>query len=111
MVANLESDGANVIDKNKKARSIHHELASVSIIPLPNKQTLQNYTTQVGILNVSNKIKQWTLPARQNINPVPVPERLGEPSVFKHVIYIIKENKTYDQVFGDVKGANGDSNA
>jgi len=109
IVANLESDGANVIDKNKKARSIHHELASVSIIPLPNKQTLQNYTTEVGLLNVSNKIKQWTLPARQNINPVPVPERLGEPSVFKHVVYIIKENKTYDQVFGDVKGANGDS--
>ena len=33
----------------------------------------------------------------------PVPERVGEPSVFKHVVYIIKENRTYDQVFGDVK--------
>jgi len=27
---------------------------------------------------------------------------------FKHVIYVIKENRTYDHVFGDVKGANGD---
>ena len=26
----------------------------------------------------------------------------------KHVIYIIKENRTYDQVFGDLQGANGD---
>ncbi|MDQ2752980.1 MAG: alkaline phosphatase family protein [Bacteroidota bacterium] len=42
--------------------------------------------------------------------PVPVPERIGEPSVFKHVVYIIKENKTYDQVFGDVKEGNSDSN-
>jgi hypothetical protein len=39
---------------------------------------------------------------------VPVPERIGEPSVFKHVIYFIKENRTYDQVLGDVKQGNGD---
>jgi hypothetical protein len=38
---------------------------------------------------------------------VPVPERTGEPSVFKHVIYIIKENRTYDQVLGDVAEGNG----
>ena len=38
----------------------------------------------------------------------PVPQRAGEPSVFEHVIYIIKENRTYDQVFGDMKEGNGD---
>ena len=37
-----------------------------------------------------------------------VPERHGEPSVIEHVIYIIKENRTYDQVFGDMKEGNGD---
>ena len=35
----------------------------------------------------------------------PIPNRLGEPSVFKHVIYVIKENRTFDQVFGDMKEA------
>ena len=40
--------------------------------------------------------------------PRPIPERHGEPSVFKHVIYIIKENRTYDQVFGDVERGEGD---
>ena len=40
--------------------------------------------------------------------PCPVPQRVGEPSVFKHVLYIIKENRTYDQVLGDMKGGNGD---
>ena len=40
--------------------------------------------------------------------PRPVPERIGEPSVFKHVVYIIKENRTYDQVLGDMKEGNGD---
>ena len=34
--------------------------------------------------------------------------RHGEPSVFKHVVYVIKENRTYDQVFGDMKEGNGD---
>jgi len=40
---------------------------------------------------------------------VPVPTKPGEKSVFKHVLYIIKENKTYDQVFGGLKQGNGDS--
>ncbi|MEY2788742.1 MAG: hypothetical protein RLZZ34_1885, partial [Verrucomicrobiota bacterium] len=47
------------------------------------------------------------LPARSGVKPRPVPERIGEPSVFKHVIYIIKENRTYDQVFGDEPRGNG----
>jgi len=41
---------------------------------------------------------------------VPVPERVGEHSVFEHVIYVIKENRTYDQVMGDVAEGNGQSN-
>jgi hypothetical protein len=35
--------------------------------------------------------------------------RLGDPSPIKYVFYIIKENRTYDQVLGDVKGGNGDT--
>ena len=41
---------------------------------------------------------------------VPLPTRPGEKSVFKHVIYIIKENRTYDQVYGDLPQGNGDIN-
>ncbi|MES2789821.1 MAG: alkaline phosphatase family protein, partial [Planctomycetota bacterium] len=36
-----------------------------------------------------------------------VPERIGEPSLIKHVVYIIKENRTYDQVFGALKTGRG----
>ena len=46
--------------------------------------------------------------ARSGVKPVPVPARAGEPSVFEHVVYVIKENRTYDQVFGDIKEGNGD---
>src|SRR5262249_38062528 len=45
---------------------------------------------------------------RADARTVPVPLRHGEPSVFKHVIYVIKENRTYDQVFGDIKEGNGE---
>jgi hypothetical protein len=38
-----------------------------------------------------------------------VPERIGEPSLIRHVVYIIKENRTYDQVFGDIEAGNGDA--
>jgi hypothetical protein len=41
---------------------------------------------------------------------IPFPPSLGEPSPIKHCIYIIKENRTYDQVFGDVQEGNGDAN-
>ena len=40
---------------------------------------------------------------------VAVPQFPGQESHFKHVVYIIKENRTYDQVFGDMKQGNGDS--
>lgn len=109
IVANLESDGANVIDQKKKARSIHNEVASVSIIPVPDEKTLNKFSQEVSQLNLLNRMDLIKLPARENQDPIPVPQRLGEPSVFKHVVYIIKENKTYDQVFGDIKNARGDS--
>jgi DNA-binding beta-propeller fold protein YncE len=38
----------------------------------------------------------------------PVPGKVGDASPIKHCIYVIKENRTYDQVFGDMKEGNGD---
>ncbi len=38
-----------------------------------------------------------------------IPQKVGDPSAIKHVFYIVKENRTYDQVLGDVKEGNGDS--
>ena len=109
VVTNLESNGSNVIDERKKARSIHQQIASVSIIPIPNAKELEKYTQEVYQLNLASRIEQVQLAPRENRSPIPVPERLGEPSVFKHVVYIIKENKTYDQVFGDLPKGRNDS--
>ncbi|HVZ55762.1 MAG TPA: alkaline phosphatase family protein [Chitinophagaceae bacterium] len=109
VIANLESEGSNVVDPETKARTIHEELASVSVIDVPDAATLASYTQEVARLNLLNRMDQLAPPARPGVTPRPVPERLGEPSVFRHVIYIIKENKTYDQVFGDLVPGRGDS--
>src|SRR5207302_8853308 len=77
---------------------------------IPDEKTLADYTKQV---NENNRLA-YSLAGlekpRPDAKPLPVPLRHGEPSVFKHVIYVIKENRTYDQVFGDMKEGNGDKN-
>lgn len=118
-VTNLEAKGARVLSEAKElkqpdgafvdAYTIHKELASLSIIPLPAEKELKNYTEKVKKLNLFYRIALTNLPPRKNIQPKPLPERIGEPSVFKHVVYIIKENKTYDQVYGDLKQGRGDN--
>src|SRR5262245_16341529 len=40
----------------------------------------------------------------------PIPRRVGDASPIKHVFYVIRENRTYDQVLGDIRNANGDPN-
>jgi len=82
---------------------------SLSLIPVPAKSELAVFT-QHALANLRYPLlAQAALPPRPNRAPQPVPERAGEVSVFKHVIYIIKENRTYDQVLGDVAEGNGDA--
>jgi len=127
-VANIEGIGARLTVKNKKNRAFqtfipvngqkhstagvfntHRMLASVSVIFVPDKEKLAKYTQQVEYNNRLARLAMLKLLPRKDVKQVPVPERIGEPSVIKHVIYIIKENRTYDQVLGDVKKGNGDA--
>lgn len=39
----------------------------------------------------------------------PIPMKVGDASPIKYVYYILKENRTYDQVLSDVAGGNGDT--
>ena len=41
--------------------------------------------------------------------PLAIPNRIGDPSKIKHVFLIIRENRTYDQILGDVAAGNGDA--
>jgi YVTN family beta-propeller protein len=80
---------------------------AISLVPVPTGRELQAMT-RVALRNLRYpKLLEAKLPARPDQPARPVPERVGEPSVFKHVIYIIKENRTYDQVLGDLPRGNG----
>jgi len=70
---------------------------SVSIIPVPSAERLERYTREVYALS------PYTNPALR------APNRLTAKPPIRHVVYVIRENRTYDQVLGDLPRANGDS--
>lgn len=111
-VSNIEAEGANVPLTNKGSKNTvynsHNMFASISIIRVPGTKILRSYTdTVVAINNLSRALTARELP-REGVEPKTVPDRIGEPSLFKHVVYIIKENRTYDQILGDMKQGDGD---
>jgi DNA-binding beta-propeller fold protein YncE len=86
----------------------HQYHGTLSLVPIPSPAELAA-DTKVALANLRYPLlAQAALPPRPGRPPVPVPERVGEPSLFKHVVYIIKENRTYDQVMGDVRTGHGD---
>ena len=112
IVANIEAEGARIAFVAESSNSVsynsHKQMASVSIIPVPNKNQLEKLTKRVEKTNQLFRLALAEALPRKDIDPVPVPLRIGEPSVFKHVVYIIKENRTYDQILGDVAAGDGD---
>jgi len=89
----------------------HQDLGIVSVIPVPvPSQTLAQMTQQVTYNN------HWDLTeniesasgGKKNTPPTAIPANIGDPSLIQHVFVIIRENRTYDQVLGDVVGGNGD---
>lgn len=109
-VANIKGVGLGrrtAPDQPRKFNS-HQYFGTLSLVPVPRKSELVAHTRQVLANCRREMIEAAQLPPRPNQPPRPVPERHGEPSVFKHVVYIIKENRTYDQVLGDIKEGNGD---
>ncbi len=108
-VANVKGQGS-VAPKRPaaKGRNSHDHLGTVSFIDIPDDAKLRELTAEVNANNrLTYSINGLEKP-RVGVKPVPVPERHGEPSVFKHVLYVIKENRTYDQVFGDMPEGDGD---
>jgi YVTN family beta-propeller protein len=110
-VCNLEAEGTSLgrhdKDTTKLIYNSHYMMASVSVIPVPAKKQLRAYTDTVIAVNDLARATLAREKPRTGVQPKPVPERIGEPSVFKHVLYIIKENRTYDQVLGDMKQGRG----
>ncbi|MEX8546829.1 MAG: beta-propeller fold lactonase family protein [Mucilaginibacter sp.] len=79
---------------------------ALSFIDVPDAAQLKKYTKQV-YANTPFTPKKTALADGETGNPIP--RRVGEKSPIKHVFYIIKENRTYDQVLGDMTKGNGDT--
>jgi YVTN family beta-propeller protein len=109
-----------------EGRSFVNRVGVVSILNVPDRQDLKRFTEQVrnnnrslpahmdgndnGGLAIGNADENHQPGhATQSVPPVdPIPANIGQGSPIKHVFYIIKENRTYDQVFGDLPQGNGD---
>ena len=114
IVANDKGIGARLsyeCDYDVCAYNTHQDNGTVSIVPIPLSGTLQTMTQQVIYNN------HWDL--AQNIasasggspktKPTAIPAKIGDPSLIKHVFLIVRENRTYDQILGDVAAGNGDA--
>ena len=108
-VASNKGEGSINNLPSYESKSVFNLTGSVSTVVVPDGAKLTDYTKQVldnsqYLASLASSVKA----PRPDAKPVPVPQRVGEPSVFKHVIYVIKENRTYDQVFGDIGKGNSD---
>jgi len=79
---------------------------TMSIIDEPKPQEMAMYSKSVYSNSPYTKDKELTALGEEG-NPIPM--KVGDSSPIKHVFYIVKENRTYDQVLGDVKKGNGDT--
>jgi DNA-binding beta-propeller fold protein YncE/phospholipase C len=102
-IANIRGKGSRNARKDGATNS-HRHVGTVQKLAIPQGDDLARMTAQ-SLADARVPQTLLALERREIIKdraPVPVPAAPGEPSVFEHVIYIIKENRTYDQVFGDM---------
>ncbi len=79
------------------------QLGSFQKVPMPDATQLAAYTKQ----SIENTFKTVTV-TDDGKNPLPAMQHLRK-SPIKHIVYITKENRTYDEIFGQMKNAAGDS--
>ena len=79
---------------------------TMSIVRAPGETELATYTRQVYANSPYTKEREKQAEGEPGN---PIPQRAGDPSPIKYVFYIIKENRTYDQVLGDMPEGNGDT--
>lgn len=85
----------------------HQHQGSLSLVPLPDDEALAALSAVADRALRAAAIREAFLPPRPGVPPRAIPERIGEPSHIEHVVYVIKENRTYDQVLGDLPQGNG----
>ena len=94
-----------------EARYVFATRGSVNVIPVPSASELVAYSTAVAEndkLTLASS-PAATLTARRTATRSAVPEQPGDPSLIDHVVFIVRENRTYDQILGDLERGAHDS--
>lgn len=78
---------------------------TMTVLEEPTDKQLAVYSQVVYRNTPYNKVKELVAKGEAGN---PIPRKVGEQGPIKYVFYIIKENRTYDQVLGDMKEGNGD---
>ena len=103
--------------QDQRKRYVHANRGTLHIISIPDADQLAGYTTAVA---ENNRMRLRLVASGQNtaasVRPTaapaapsrPVPLRSGDPSPIEHIVYVVKENRSYDQYFGDLGKGNGD---
>jgi YVTN family beta-propeller protein len=86
----------------------HDTTASLTYFTLPSDDVIHGMTGTVFTDNGWNGGDVTLSGGNSTAQPVPVPLRIGDPSTIKYVFLVVKENRTYDQMFGDLPQGNGD---
>lgn len=79
---------------------------TLSVIDVPDRAGLKVHTQRAYDLTAYTDAKRLTPSNPPNVTPIP--KRVGDPSPIKYVFYVIRENRTYDQILGDLEKGNGD---
>jgi YVTN family beta-propeller protein len=107
-IANVKGEGSRQGDADQKQWESKGVRGTVSKVALPGTTELIKYTAQAKAdARIPQSLRAMERAAATQ-PAVPVPARVGEPSTIHHVIYVIKENRTYDQVFGDIGKGNSE---
>ncbi len=114
LVANDKGIGARnsfETDYGVSNYNTHQDNGTVSIVPVPNNGQLKKMTDQVFQNNHWDLTQNISSAAGGNPSATPeaIPAKIGDPSPIKHVFLIIRENRTYDQILGDVAAGDGDA--
>jgi YVTN family beta-propeller protein len=106
-IANVKGEGSHLMLRRQPGFVSTAVRGSISRVDMPDDATLRRYTVQV----LRDARIPQTLQALEvssgSTTAAPVPTQPGQRSMIEHVVYVMKENRTYDQVFGDLPQGNG----
>ncbi|MER7637676.1 alkaline phosphatase family protein [Streptomyces sp. NPDC126522] len=101
--------GIDALRPDAAGHNTHDTTSSLTRFTLPSDLTIRSQTAKVFRQNGWTPGSVTNARNKSHAKAVPVPTRIGDPSTIKHVFLLVKENRTYDQVYGDLPQGDGDA--